>query len=100
MARGRGGLSRIPQSYFAYFANVPLISLEFSIELEKISILETLDTVVEERKHIPKTGHSQFSIAKGLLRLVRGVIDISVAVKFRNLQVDIPQISILGFYDK
>lgn len=66
-------LSRVLPSYFAWAQNVQLISLEFSLEVES---------------------EDDQSVA------IRSVVDISVAEKFRNLQLVRPQIAINRFLRK
>lgn len=56
--RERVVVSRISPSYIASAQNVRFISLEFALEFERASILESLDRIREEHTPIPKNTHS------------------------------------------
>lgn len=46
------------------------MSREFSFELENVSILVNLDTIVKDRAHTPETNHNPVSEAKDRCREV------------------------------
>lgn len=95
VAKGRGVLNGVTVSRFAWTQNIQLISLELSLELQKTNILVTFHVVAEKRAYTLKANHKPFSITVVRSLPIRSDNEVSIALKFCNLQITSPPISIL-----